>query len=86
MSQRAQQLEFYLQHLSLDKKAALAIAALFEATEPHAISFDYNCVRCSAFNKSVALLGQLSCDGKLALTRTITEELAVLKQLQEAIA
>lgn len=81
-----QQLKFHLQCLSSDNRAALAIAALYEATEPQAISFDYNCLRCSSFNKSVALLGELSYDGKLAVTRAIAEELAVLKQLQEAIA
>lgn len=80
-----QQLETYLQHLNFDNKAALAIAAFYEATEPEAISFDYNCLRSSSFNKSVALLGELSYDGKLAVTRAIAEELAVLKQLQEAM-
>lgn len=81
-----QQLEFHLQCLSSDTKAALAIAALYEATKPEAISFDYNCDRSTSFNKSVALLQDLSDDGKLAVTRAIAEELAVLKQLQEAIA
>ncbi len=36
-----QQLEIYLQHLSQDKKASLAITVLYEATEPAAIDFDY---------------------------------------------
>lgn len=81
-----QQLEAYLQHLSFDNKAALAIAALYEATQAQAISFDYNCDRSTSFNKSVALIQELSYDGKLAVTRAIAEELAVLKQLQEAIA
>ncbi len=79
-----QQLEKHLQCLSFDKKAALAIAALYEATEPQAISFDYNCLRCSNFNKSVSLLQELSSDGKFALARAIVEELAVLNQLQGA--
>ena len=81
-----QQLETYLQHLSFEGQAALAIAAFYEATEPEAISFDYNCLRSSSFNKSVALLQDLSYDGKLAVTRAIAEELVIMKQLQEAIA
>lgn len=80
-----QQLETHLQHLSFNNKAALAIAALYEATEPQAIYFDYVCIRCSSFNLSIALLQKLSYDGKLAVTRAIAEELAVLKQLQEAM-
>lgn len=81
-----QQLEKHLQHLSFDNKAALAIAALYEATQAQAISFDYNCLRSTSFNKSVALLQELSYDGKLAVTRAIAEELSVLKQLQGVIA
>ena len=38
-----QQLETYLQHLSQDKKAAIVIAALYEATEPSAVDFDHVC-------------------------------------------
>lgn len=81
-----QQLETYLQHLSHKMKATIAVAASCVATEPEAISFDYNCLRSTSFNKSVALLQELSYDGKLAVTRAIAEELAVLKQLQGAIA
>ena len=78
-----QQLEIYLQHLSQDKKAAIAIAALYEATEPSAVDFDhvYDC--CPKFNKAIALLQDLSHSGLLAVARAITEELAVLEQLQE---
>ena len=79
-----QQNETHLQCLSFDNKAALAIAAFYEATKPDQIDFDYN-YNCSSFNKSVALLEQLSYDGKLALTRAIAEELAVLEQLQGAV-
>lgn len=81
-----QQLATHLQYLSHDMKAAIEIAAFMDATKPEAISFDYICNRCFSFDKSVALLGQLSYDGKLAVTRSIAEELAVLKQLQEVIA
>lgn len=77
-----QQLEICLQQLSQDNRAAIAIAALYEATEPQAISFDYNCLRSTSFNKSVSLLQELTYDGKLAVTRAIAEELAILAQLQ----
>jgi len=80
-----QQLEIHLQHLSQDKKAAIAIAALYEATEPSAVDFDhvYNC--CPHFNKSISLLQDLSKPGLLAVARAITEELAVLEQLQGTV-
>ena len=77
-----QQLQTQLQHLSQDKKAAIAIAALYEATEPQEIYFDYVCDCCPKFNKSIALLQDLSKPGLLAVARAITEELAVLEQLQ----
>ncbi|PSB24887.1 hypothetical protein [Chlorogloea sp. CCALA 695] len=77
-----QQLETHLQHLSQDKKAAIAIAALYEATEPSAVDFDHICNCCSHFNKAIALLQNLSHWGQLAVERAITEELAVLEQLQ----
>ena len=87
-----QQLEIHLQHLSQDKKAAkpcvracaIAIAALYEATEPDEIYFDYVCDRCPKFNKAIALLQNLSHSGLLAVARAIAEELAVLEQLQGA--
>ena len=78
------QLETHLQYLSQDKKAAIAIAALYEATEPSAVDFDHICDRCPHFNKAIALLQDLSHWGQLAVTRAITEELAVLEQLQGA--
>ena len=77
-----QQLETYLQNLSQNKKAVIAIAALYEATEPNEIYFDYVCDCCSKFNKSISLLQDLSRPGLLAVAKAITEELAVLKQLQ----
>ena len=79
-----QQLQDHLQHLSQDKKASLAIAALYEATEPSAVDFDHVCDRCRHFNKAIALLQDLSKPGLLAVARAITEELAVLEQLQGA--
>ena len=79
-----QQLENHLQHLSQDKKAAIAIAALYEATVPTAVDFDHVCDSCPHFNKAIALLQDLSKPGLLAVARAITEELAVLEQLQGA--
>ena len=77
-----QQLETHLQHLSQNKKAAIAIAALYEATEPTTVDFDHVCDRCSKFNKAIALLQDLSRSGLLAVARAIAEELAVMEQLQ----
>ena len=79
-----QQLEIHLQYLSQDKKAAIAMAAIYEATEPTAVDFDHVCDRCPHFNKSISLLQDLSKPGLLAVARAITEELAVLEQLQGA--
>ncbi len=83
--QTLQQIEIHLQYLSQDKKAAIAIAALYEATEPSAIYFDYICDCCPKFNKSISLLQDLSKQGLLAVARAITEELAVLQQLQGVV-
>ncbi len=85
-----QQLQNHLQYLSQDKKAAIAIAALYEATETQEIYFDYVCDCCPKFNKAkpcvracaIALLQDLSKPGLLAVARAITEEIAVLEQLQ----
>ena len=77
-----QQLEIHLHYLSQDKKAAIAITALYEATEPNAVDFDHVCDRCSKFNKAIALLQDLSRSGLLAVARAIAEELAVMEQLQ----
>jgi hypothetical protein len=77
-----QQLETHLQHLSQDKKAAIAITALYEATKPAAVDFDHICDCCSKFNKAISLLQDLSRSGLLAVARAIAEELAVLEQLQ----
>lgn len=79
-----QQLETHLQHLSRDKKAAIAMTAIYEATEPSAVDFDHICDRCPKFNKAISLLQDLSHAGLLAVARAIAEELAVLEQLQEA--
>ena len=79
-----QQLEIHLQHLSQDKKAAIVMAAIYEATEPSNIDLDYICDRCPHFNKSISLLQDISKPGLLAVARAITEELAVLEQLQGA--
>ena len=87
-----QQNEIHLQHLSQDKKAAIAIAAIYEATEPSNIDFDHVCEAlrarlrypCPKFNKAIAVLQNLSRSGLLAVARAITDELAVLEQLQGA--
>ena len=76
------QLETHLQYLSQDKKAAIAMAAIYEATEPSAVDFDHVCDCCPKFNKAIALLQDLSKPGLLAVARAIAEELAVLEQLQ----
>ena len=80
-----QQLEIHLHHLSQDEKASLAITALYEATKPTAVDFDHICDCCLKFNKAIALLQDLSHLGLLAVARAITEELAVLEQLQGAV-
>ncbi len=77
-----QQLQNHLHYLSQDKKAAIAMAAIYEATKPSAVDFDHICDRCRHFNKAIALLQDLSHWGLLAVARAITEELAVLEQLQ----
>ncbi len=79
-----QQLQNHLQYLSQNKKAALAMTAIYEATEPSAVDFDHVCNRCRHFNKAIALLQDLSHWGLLAVARAIAEELAVLEQLQGA--
>ena len=79
-----QQLQNHLHHLSQDEKAAIAMAAIYEATEPSAVNFDHICDCCPKFNKAIALLQDLSKPGLLAVARAITEELAVLEQLQGA--
>ena len=79
-----QQLEIHLHHLSQNKKAAIAMAAIYEATEPSAVDFDHVCNFCPKFNKAIALLQDLSHAGLLAVARAVTEELAVLEQLQGA--
>ncbi len=77
-----QQLQIHLHYLSQDKKASIAIAALYEATEPSAIDFDHVCDFCPHFNKAIALLQDLSKPGLLAVARALAEELAVMEQLQ----
>ncbi len=79
-----QQLETHLQSLSQDKKAAIAMTAIYEATEPSAVDFDHVCDFCPKFNQAIALLQNLSKQGLLAVARAIAEELAVLEQLQGA--
>ncbi len=79
-----QQLQNHLHHLSQNKKAAIAMAAIYEATEPSAVDFDHVCDYCPKFNKSISLLQDLSYWGLLAVARAIAEELAVLEQLQGA--
>ena len=79
-----QQLQNHLHYLSQDKKAAIAMAAIYEATEPTAVDLDHVCDSCPHFNKAIALLQYLSHSGLLAVARAITEELAVLEQLQGA--
>jgi hypothetical protein len=78
-----QQINACLQQLTQDQKAAVAVAALYEATEPFQIFLAYELDGIGAFSKCVELILQLSYQGKLALTRAIAEELAVLERLAE---
>jgi len=64
-----------------EQKAELAIVALYTATRSNNASVSLKS-RCSKFINAVELLLQLSFQGKLALARAITEELAVVKQLE----
>ena len=79
-----QHLQNHLQYLSQDKKEAIAMTAIYEATEPSAVDVDHVCDRCPHFNKVIALLQDLSRLRLLAVARAIAEELAVLEQLQGA--
>jgi hypothetical protein len=78
-----QQINACLQQLTQDQKAALAVTALYEATEPFKIFLAYELDGIGAFTECVELILQLSYQGKLALTRAIAEELAVLERLAE---
>lgn len=78
-----QQINACLQQLTQDQKAAVAVAALYEATEPFQIFLAYELDGIGAFTECVELILQLSYQGKLALTRAIAEELAVLERLVE---
>lgn len=75
-------LDQQLQLLTLNQKAGLAIASLYTATKPKETSVSLN-PHGGDFINAVELLLQLSVQGKLALVRAITEELAVLEQLKE---
>ncbi len=78
-----QQINACLQQLTHDQKAAVALAALYEATEPFQIFLAYELDGIGAFTECVELILQLSYGGKLAVTRVIAEELAVLERLAE---
>jgi hypothetical protein len=72
-----------LQQLTQDQKAAVAVAALYEATEPFKIFLAYELDGIGAFTECVELILKLSYQGKLALTRALAEELGVLERLVE---
>lgn len=67
----------HLWSLSRDQQVAIAIAALYEAYEPDANSFDYECCPSRQYDQCIELIQLLSKPGKLALCRAITEHLAV---------
>lgn len=69
--------------LALDHQIAVAIAALYEAYEPDAISFDYDRYPSRCYDKCIELIQLLSKSGKLALCRAITEHLAVREMAGE---
>ncbi len=78
-----QQINACLQQLTQDQKAAVALAALYEATESFQIFLAYELDGIGAFSDCVELILQLSYPGKLAVTRAIAEEFAVLELLAE---
>lgn len=78
-----QEINACLEQLTQDQKAAVAIAALYEATEPFQIFLAYELDGIGAVTECVELILQLSYQGKLAVTRAIAEELAVLALLAE---
>lgn len=76
------QIDKYLQDFSQEQMAAIALSALFEATEPDGIFLDYEFNYEVKFVELIELILELSFQGKLAVTRALSEELAVLKQLE----
>ncbi len=78
-----QEINACLEQLTQDQKAAVAVAALYEATEPFKIFLAYELDGIGAFTECVELILQLSYQGKIAVTRVIVEELAVLERLVE---
>ncbi len=75
-------LDQQLQSLTPNQKAGLAIVALYTATKSKDTSVSLNPYS-SNFISAVELLLQLSVQGKLAVTRAISEELAVSEHLLE---
>ncbi len=75
-----QQLDKHLQQLTLCQKTALAMLALYESTEVENVFFSYQLEGFGLLTQSVELILCLSNSGKLAVARTIAEELAVLEQ------
>lgn len=69
--------------LTQDQKAALGVAAFYEAFEPQGIDLDYEIEGKSTFIDCVGLMLQLSISGRLAISRVIAEELAVYQRLEE---
>ena len=61
------------------------MAAIYEATVPTAVDFDYVWDRCPHFNKAIALLQNLPKPGLLAVAKALLDELAVLEQLQDIL-
>lgn len=63
------QINEHLRSHSLESKAAFGIIALYEATHPQGISIKH-----SYPSELIDLLMQLSASGKLAVSRSISEE------------
>ncbi|MBW4640940.1 MAG: hypothetical protein KME05_22500 [Gloeocapsa sp. UFS-A4-WI-NPMV-4B04] len=78
-----QQLDKHLQQLTVNQKAALVMVALYESTEVENVFFSYQLEGCGLLTQSVELILCLSTCGKLAVARTIAEELAVIEHLLE---
>ena len=71
------QFAFLLPNLSQDELAALSIMTLDRAFEPEATEVEHHLCHTQTFYKCTSLVQDLSQAGKVALVRSITEQLAV---------
>ncbi|MGR3279388.1 hypothetical protein ACSYAD_30440 [Acaryochloris marina NIES-2412] len=71
------QFAFLLPNLSQDELAGLSIIALDRAFEPEATEVEHHLCNTQTFYKCTSLIRDLSQAGKVALVRSIAEQLAV---------